>query len=370
MTRSRRIRPLLALLVSLAPLATPTSAWAAAPPVVDAATTGAARSLSVEGLALFDAGKFDEAVDKLSRADQLVGLPTTGLNLARAYTKVGKLVEASEKLRAVTQITLDASANPAQSRAREVAETELKALAPKLPTLIIALVPDDPNASVLIDGKRLPSALFGVKRPTNPGERNIEVTFGGAVLRRQVKLAEGSSERIVIELPAAETDVSGAAGAAGSTAVSAAGAAPTPGAAGSGTSTGAPPQGPSAPRVATNGQTADNAPPSSGLSTAGVVLLGAGGAGLVTAGVFGLLTMSSVSDLEACTDDIACLRADQIAFHDDAATQQRRAFIALGVGAALGATGGVLLALSPSSNEAPSTALLLGPTSARLQLKF
>ncbi len=100
----------------------------------------------------------------------------------------------------------------------------------------------------------------------------------------------------------------------------------------------------------------------------GGILTGLGGAALVTGGIFGLMTQSTVNDLVACTDDPACTRAEQEAFYDQATARQRNTFLALGVGAGVAATGGVLLVLAPSSDDAKAKAaqssFRLSPTGA------
>jgi len=359
-----------ALLLAGATILVAAPARAEAPPNVDAETKSAARVLTENGLTLFDAGKYSEAVDKLSRADDLVRLPTTGLALARAYLKVGKLVEASEKLFSVTRISLDASAAPAQRKAQETAEKERKELAPRIPTLELSLEPDDPAATVTVDGKPLVRALLGVRRPTNPGARLIEVTSSGGVVRRQVTLAERAAERVVVK-PAPPAPVANAEATPAAVTPPPDAASPPPPAASTVAST-APHAGVTAAPMAAPTAASPDAPRTSPLAITGGVLLGVGGAGLAAAGALGLFTMSTVNDLEVCSADPACTRDDQVSLRDRASGQQTGAFVALGIGAAIAATGGVLLVLAPSS-KAPSTAataLVVGPTGVGLKLRF
>jgi hypothetical protein len=338
------------------------------PPNVDAETKSAARALTEEGLSLFDSGNFAGAVDKLSRADDLVRLPTTGLALARAYVQVGKLVEASEKLLAVTRITLDTSASPAQRKALDAAERERKELAARIAMLEVALEPDVPTATVTIDGKPLARALLGAKRPTNPGERLIEVTTSGGVVARKILLVEGGTERIVVTpapIPVLPSNPTTAESAPTTTAptsavttppnASVAGPRPTPRL----LPTRPPSPSPEAPRSST-------------MTVLGGVFLGIGGAGLATSAALGILTMNSVSELEACTPDPTCTLEDQLDILDRATKQQTGTFLALGLGAAVAATGAIVLVLRPSSTSTTSTtaSLLVGPASAGLKLSF
>ena len=58
-------------------------------------TVTAAREIARQGLKAYDAGRYEEAADKLSRAYAVVKLPTLALHTARALVKVGRLVEAT-----------------------------------------------------------------------------------------------------------------------------------------------------------------------------------------------------------------------------------------------------------------------------------
>jgi hypothetical protein len=351
-------RPRAAVALSLALLAAPAASFAqSSPPKVDAATTSAARRLMEDGLKDFDAGRLAAALDKLSRADQLVGLPSTGYHLARTQIRLGKLVEASEKLLAVVLIELDASATPVQHKAQADAEREIAALTPRIPSLELVVEPAAPDAAVTLDGAPVPTALLGVARPVNPGAHRVVVERRGQTTSKDVALTESESQRVVVAPPvvAAPSTLEAPPPTPVSTpATSSPFGTPSPAA-------------PSTPAPSPAG--ADGSP---GLRVGGGVLLGLGGAGLAAAGILGLVTNSTVNDLTACTDDQTCTRAEQKGFYDKAIGQQTGAFVALGVGAALAATGGVMLYLgrgdAPSST--PSTALVLSPSSSGVRLRW
>jgi uncharacterized protein HemY len=55
-----------------------------------------AGAVARDGLEAYDAGRYDEAIDKLSRAYEVAKLPTLAVHTARALAKAGRLVEASE----------------------------------------------------------------------------------------------------------------------------------------------------------------------------------------------------------------------------------------------------------------------------------
>jgi len=307
---------LVGLLCGIASALLPTTARAESPPVVDDQTRSAARALTEQGLKLYDAKNYAAAVDKLARADALVRLPTTGLNLARAYVKLQKLIEASEKYLVVTMTTLDSTAAPAQKRAQEVAATERVEVQRRIGSLDISLDPAAPDAVVTLDGITVPSALVGVPRPVNPGAHRVEARLKDARAAKVVVVGEGGAARVVLTLAAATE--------------------------------------------------------TSGLTIGGAILTGLGGAGLAAGGVLALVTQSTVNDLVACSDDPACTRADQIALHDRALRQQQGTLIALGVGAAV-ATGGVVLLVMGRKPKEPSrteAALLASPGGAALRIRW
>lgn len=168
----------------------------------DAAARSTARKLAQEALKLYDAGKYEAALEKLNTADALVPAPTLGLYAARCLVKLGKLVEASERYLEVTRMQLDRFALPVMRRAKVDAVAERDKLLPTIPTLEVRVDgPAGDGVVVTVDDKVLLPALLGVKRPVNPGNHraiakrvDVEVTSAATV-----KL--GESGQIVLALP-------------------------------------------------------------------------------------------------------------------------------------------------------------------------
>jgi tetratricopeptide (TPR) repeat protein len=187
----------LALFASLASFA-PRGAMAQ-----DVATRSAARKLGEEGIALFNQGKYAEALEKFNLADQLVAAPTLGLRAARSLIKLGRLVEASERLLEVTRMELDRrQMTPAFRKAQTEALAERDALLPRIPSLTIEVTgPVGQGITVYVDKKQIPSALLGQKRPVDPGPHEIEVRRGATTVRKTIEVAESRSEKAVLELP-------------------------------------------------------------------------------------------------------------------------------------------------------------------------
>ena len=63
---------------------------------IDAATRATARQLGEEGMASFDRGDCTVAANKLTRAHDLVHVPTLAFYAGKCLEKLGRLVEAGE----------------------------------------------------------------------------------------------------------------------------------------------------------------------------------------------------------------------------------------------------------------------------------
>ena len=236
------------------------------PAPLDDATRSAARTLINDGIALYDKKDYPAAYDKLRKADELVQLPTTGLMVARALDKLGRLVEASEKYLAVAQIELAKNAKEAQTTAKTNAEAERTALLPRIPNLQITLDATLAGAEVKLDGKPVPSVLIGEKRPVDPGKHTVEATRGAEHVAVDVVLVEASTATVPLH------------------------------------GIGAPPPIAATPLPVATPSTPTSAPapaPSSPLRTAGWITAGVGGAAVAVGIVTGLKAVSSEKDLES-----------------------------------------------------------------------
>lgn len=316
---------------------------AAAPAATDETLRSAARALGEEGLKLYDEGNFAAAADKLARADEIVRLPTTGLYVARALAKAGKLVEASEKYLAVAKLPLAADATEQHRAAQRDAEKERAELVPRIPSLEIVVGGEFAGATVVLDGRTLPSVLVGVKIPANPGAHTIEAQKGDARASQTITLTEGGTARATLDRAPA-------------TAATTAASAPTE------------PEG-------------DGDESLRPLALGGWIGLGVGGAALVAGSVLGGLTLAKESDLldRGCTNGV-CPPA--LAGELDGYAGLRGASMGLLYGGgALAALGVGALLLDPILAEEPkadppktakmaSIRLLLGPTGLGIAGRF
>lgn len=173
---------------------------------VDPAARAAARDLGYEGVKAYQAGNFSVAVERLTRAYQVLRVPTLGLWLGRALAQQGRLVESSELLLDVTRLTVAGGDESLQLQAQKEAAQERVALLPRIAKLDVRVSGlGSDTAQVTIDNRELSSALLGVPSPTDPGKHVVTArNASGTEQQRELTLAEGATATIVLEF-AAET---------------------------------------------------------------------------------------------------------------------------------------------------------------------
>jgi hypothetical protein len=293
----RRAHAFVCLLAGALLAASPASA--AAPP--DEATRARARPIGEEGLALFDAGKYGEALERFDRADTLYRAPTHGLMAARCLAKLGRLIESSERYLGVTGMELEPGASHVFRQAKVDAARELQALLARIPTLAVDVTGAAiPGVTVTLDGK--PIKDLGAPRSVNPGAHHVEALKENAVLASDdVTLAEHEERRVTLRLPAALR---------GDAVATTRSAAPPP-------------------------ERPDQTP-----RLAGWIALGAGGAGIALGGVTGVLAIGAQGDLDegGCEDGVCPRRlSGDLDRYDALRVLSTVGFIAGGVGLAAGA---------------------------------
>ena len=177
------------------------SPGASAQQPVDAATKSAARTVAEEALKLYDKGDYAGAYEKANRANDLVHAPTMALLTGRCLEKLGRLVEASEKYLEASRATLEPNASAAQKSAQSEAEKARTALMPRIPSVELVLDPPAPNARVTLDGKHVPPAMVGIKRPIDPGAHTVAVARDRESASQDFTLKEAEAVRVVLKAP-------------------------------------------------------------------------------------------------------------------------------------------------------------------------
>jgi tetratricopeptide (TPR) repeat protein len=171
-----------------------------------------ARQLATEGIELYRAEKYEEALDHLERAEALYEAPVHLLYIARAQKALGRWVAAAETYRKLLRTELTADSPAPFSRAVEEGRAEFERLEGRIPRLTVRVDPEGAEGLVVrIDGQELKSAALGVPRLTDPGAHLVEASAPGFdPARAEIELAEGAAEELTLSLTGAE--VAGPAG--------------------------------------------------------------------------------------------------------------------------------------------------------------
>jgi len=160
-----------------------------------------ARALMDQGDKHFAQGKYEAALKSYKAADDIMQVPTTGVELGRAQIKVGQLVEASNTLLRVTRFPQQPNEPRAFVEAREEARQLSATLPSRIPSVTLAIeglhVSD--KALVKIDGQPVPPATLGLPRQINPGDHVVSaVARGYKPAERRFSIAEGASETVTL----------------------------------------------------------------------------------------------------------------------------------------------------------------------------
>lgn len=173
--------------------------WLPAIALADTPSVPEAERLFQEGLALFDAGKFDDACEKFDQSikknPRALG---TLMNLGRCNERRGKVATALR----LYQEAYDRAAEAGATAARDTAQERITALAAQVPIVVLKragaplpsekLVVDD----VVLDGSKTEISL-------DPGPHTFVLTAPGR-LPFEKQLAVAASTRVTLELPVLE----------------------------------------------------------------------------------------------------------------------------------------------------------------------
>jgi len=164
----------------------------------------AARDLATRGITALSEQKYAEALDLVSRAEQILHAPTHLLLIAQAQAGLGRLVEAKETYLKLSREELPASAPAAFKRAQDSAKEELAAIEPKIASLRIDLEgAEGKKVTVKLDDQPVLPALIGVYRPIDPGKHEVVAyPMGQSPVKGAVALGEGEKKEIKLSIPA------------------------------------------------------------------------------------------------------------------------------------------------------------------------
>jgi hypothetical protein len=311
-----------------------------------AADKETARSLLDEGDRKYASKDFKGALDAYQGAHAIMGVPTTGIEVAKAQEALGLLVEARDTLLAITRLPAQPREPAAFSKARDDAKARAPGIAARIPSVRFTVTGPQPGAelAVSVDGQALPSASAALPRKVNPGHHRVTVSSSGfAEQTREVDVEEGKETAITFAL------VPGPGGAA-----------PVPGPAplAEGAAPGAP--------EADGGKTEK-----SSLAYVGLGVGALGVAGIVVGTVFGLKASSKWTDAKAlCNPYPSNCGTDGSSLGKDAQSAATVSTVGFVVGAVGLATGAVLWFAAPEKKTESGVAFGVGPTSVTLKGAF
>src|SRR5450755_3484906 len=167
-----------------------------------AAETAAARTLAVDGLKLAQAGKCDEAIPKLDRAEKLHHSAIVLSRLGECEVSQGKLVEGTEMLRKVLREALPPNPSPALSKAYEHAQNTLDSAKPEIAGLTISVsAPQGTELHLTVDGQAVASTLLDSELPADPGDHVVEATATGFLkAASRVTLTTADKKTVTLKL--------------------------------------------------------------------------------------------------------------------------------------------------------------------------
>ncbi len=178
------------------------AAWASE---VSSADRETARGLMEQGDERYEKGEWGKALEFYRGAHEIMKVPTTGIALARALGKMGKLVEARDIALQVTRMPVQPGEHAVFGEAREEARRLSEDIEPRIPSVQVKLTGDAPpkGVKVQIDGRELPGAAALLPRAVNPGKVVVVVRGEGIeTATAEVLVSEREAREVEVQLRA------------------------------------------------------------------------------------------------------------------------------------------------------------------------
>ena len=276
--------------------------------------------LWAEGSAAFQAGNYDLAADRFDRVYQIDRAPTTGLWVARSLERAGKLLEALDRYREVSDQPWSGDITQSAWEAKRAAQSEASRLTPLIPSVRVELRGAAADqVSIRLNERALPAGLVGVRRLVNPGTVRVEGEAGGQRVEQLVVVERGETKTVTLDFTRKVSNAERA-------------------------SLRAP------PRPSTDFRRVRR--------TAGYISIGVGGAALLTGAMFGYLALRDGDNLDRDCPGRVC--SSSLASRVDTYESEKQiSTIGIVSGLALGAAG-LALYLSVPNERKPAPALRVG----------
>lgn len=174
----------------------------AQPKQPSAAAKDTARTLLLDCRDKFGKKDFDGALKSCQGAHSIMGVPTTGLDLAKVQQSMGLLVEARET--ALEAVRFDNSTNnPAFAQAQSEANKISQDLEKRIPSLVLSVsgLPAGTSARVVVDNDEVPDAALSLPYRVNPGKHTIVASAKDVNdVKKTVTVEEGQSVPIILSM--------------------------------------------------------------------------------------------------------------------------------------------------------------------------
>jgi hypothetical protein len=148
-----------------------------------------------EGIALADAGRWKDAVQRFREVVAIRSAPPALFTLAQAEEHLGELATAERTY----ERTLSEARAAGITNVADAAKTSLSAIEPRVPRIIVRVPIGVENPTAMIDGATAP---LDEPVKVNPGDRFVSVSAPGrAPFRSTLHVAEGESRNVLANLP-------------------------------------------------------------------------------------------------------------------------------------------------------------------------
>jgi hypothetical protein len=196
--KRRLVTPTLSLSLILAQVLAPLPAHAQSDE-----QRAAARELAGEGADAFDQGRYQDAIDRFTRAESLVHALPHLLFLARSHAKVNQYVKAREAYMKIMNEALPPNATQGVRDAQSSAQSEISQVEAKIGRLTVQVQGKEQakDLVVQVNGVAVPGVLVGAPQPIDPGDHKVEaVATGFRAAPQSVTVGEGERKEVVLTL--------------------------------------------------------------------------------------------------------------------------------------------------------------------------
>ncbi|NUP05944.1 MAG: hypothetical protein HOW73_07790 [Polyangiaceae bacterium] len=164
-----------------------------------------ARELVYRGDELFDDARHAEALTAYREADEIMRVPTTGIEVAKTLAVLGRLVEARSIAVTVEQFPASDDEPIPFVEARKRATRLVRELDRRIPSVTLDVLPSAPTLIVRVDKIRVSNDLASAPLRMDPGRHLITVGAAGFEdVTREVDVEEGERRMLRFTLPSAK----------------------------------------------------------------------------------------------------------------------------------------------------------------------